>query len=228
MDKQSIWIFGDSYSEPLYGLQPRDILKNFPRKNNSIFTWPNELEKKYYVRNFSIGGTGPQNALINFFNEYNLPKKENIKDVIVLFFMSDANTRPEFNFMKKAHRGNLIITPERLKESFYSPNHISFIKDYFIYTDNDDFYIDKFTGALITVAHKFKKILCWPCFPSGIGKFITKTSKINNLYFIAEPLGNIEYFKEDTEFNHVSRYIHVKMFNAISNWIENDTPISLL
>ena len=56
----------------------------------------------------------------------------------------------------------------------------------------------------------------------------TDPLKINNLYFIAEPLWNIENFKEDTQFNHLSQQLHVKMFNVISNWVENDTSISLL
>ena len=36
-NKQSIWIFGDSYSESLNGRQPQKILKEFPEKNNSLF-----------------------------------------------------------------------------------------------------------------------------------------------------------------------------------------------
>lgn len=226
-NKQSIWIFGDSYSEPLYGLQPQEILKRFPEKNNSIFTWPDELEKKYNVKNFSIGGTGPQQALKIFFNHYDL-HRDCFKDIIVLFFLSDAITRPEFHFLKRPQDACLLSKPNELERHHYDPTHINFTKSYFTYAKDDDFYVDKFAGALLTVADKFKKVLFWPCFSSGVGKFITKTSKINNLYFIAEPLWNIENFKDDTQFNHISRQLHVKMFNAISDWIENDTPISLL
>lgn len=226
-NKQSIWIFGDSFSESLHGRHIQKILKEFPEKNNSIFTWPNELEKKYYVKNFSKGGSGPQQALRDFFNEYNL-HRERRKDVIVLFFLSDAIARPEFHFLKRPGHASVLTKPNQLKGLEYDPTHINFAKSYFKYAKDDDFYVDKFAGALLTVADEFKKVLCWPCFSSGVGKFITKTSKINNLYFVAEPLWNIENFKEDTQFNHISRQLHVKMFNAISNWIENDTSISLL
>ena len=218
---KSVWIFGDSYS---------DI--GYDRGNE--FTWVKSLHKRYNVRNFSKFGTGPDWSLELLHKEILNADKESLKNVNVIFLISDV-FRFNFSFYNETSHQVLykyIVDRYNLEKNSIVNEEISQYKKYkefcnshFMYAHYDNFghiSMIKNLGALSIYSKFFEKILAWPIFyTTDIDIPLTE-----KFFYVPCPLFNFEKippgYGMDSRANHISKENHVVMLEALSNWIDNN------
>lgn len=233
---KEVWIFGDSYAQKEPAIFKST--KNLTNLTDSSFTtWPNQLEKKYNIKNFAKGGTGPSWSLNKLLEQIENTDKNNLKNINVIFLVS-AIWRLDLLFYKSESDQFLttIIPSEELwnikktKEikkavSPYSAQK-NFVKDlwkYYLLTDTyEKIELTKILGAVNLYSSFFEKILVWPIF----NKFKTDINySNNNFYYINNLLFDIEKDPYgcgyDPRRNHLSKENHNIMTQQLTNWIDN-------
>jgi hypothetical protein len=227
---QKVWIFGDSYADPVH-------------KDND--SWPLQLEKRYEVKNFALIGTGPNLQIKKFLDE--IKSTKDTSDVSVIFFISDVN-RHNFRFLKEYSHSTYMInvvqndqgidkkSKRHIKE--YGKKYGEFLKSFFYnyWLHNDLHYLEflKFIGLLKDLSPLFKKIIAINIFEDldkdAFQSQIIKNSNhsSNNFYFAkGSRLYDYELMVNTYEPNHMCKDNHDIMYKELSNWIDSSINLDL-
>lgn len=228
MFMKTIWIFGDSYADPQQNIA-------------NIDSWTILLDKKYNVKNFALGGSGPEYSLEKIYSELEKVSAEEAKDIIVIFLISNL-TRYNFTFLKP-HRQSIVryVTFDKRDEridssviyrikSLLDKKKINFIRDFFKYyhfNQHDEIHLLKILGAVKTLSNRVDKILCASCF-DPIPEYVQLVD--GNFYLFSHTqlfkLGKHNFkFEQDPRSNHIENWQHPVFFEQVSGWIDNNSLI---
>ena len=233
---EKLWIFGDSYADP-----------DCDYDTEQFVTWPKQLAKKYDVKNFATGGTGPQWSFEKFINERDRLCTSNSKNAIkkqtsVLFLLS-AYMRLPFAFHKHPSMqwSSTLPDQKKFREITHTTKwHYEWLRAFHkFYIMNPDFShwhkteSMKYVYLLNELSHEFKKIHVINIFKHSKLDYYP-IRKQENFFLTVEPLADTELgyekYKErdgfDTRPNHFSEVNHNAMADAVINWMENNQQIS--
>lgn len=220
---QKVWIFGDSYSSD---------------EHNADFQWPVRLTSKYDVRNWSLGGTGPE-YMINLFRltleSKNLTVQQ-LKDINLIFFVSH-DSRKDFSFLTKPsdqcymNHVDKWGKQEQKRYKKQKPFIDSFYRHYYIHNNLCDFNHLKYVGIIKEFSRFFKKVLVVSVFDQPengllLTKFNTTLEDTKNFTYAKGPaLFFVEKEINGAEPNHLCLENHNRMYNQLVDWIEYDIPL---
>ncbi len=229
MKKQTVYIFGDSYAET----------KENRRHVLFEYSWPAKLESAFDVKNYAIGGSGPQDVCTDLHNLVQFEDHAVLKNsaaIIILPYICRYNfafyqkrNHSVFGELNSEHSQDHFFTKEFLKH--YSRDKFDFVVNF------RNYYLDHAANWAIeeakclsyfdNVASLFKQTLVWPVIP-----LVTQYQYQNiDIAPVAletiskhEQQGNVE-FGLDTRLNHVSIDNHNVIVDQLYNWMVDRTPI---
>lgn len=228
MQKQNVWIYGDSFAQKWTG-----------GVNELSLSWPRLIEKDYSVTNFAKSGSGPDYQLdILFKNIQDASSNINqLKDINLIFFLSH-NSRFDFSFLEQPQdQVNIIhmIDNKQFRENLGSQKkeiykkykkYLNFICDFykFYYFHNNyelDFY--KRVSLLKDISPLFKKVLVIPIF-DNIEEYMlfSLTKQYNSIsnFYIAEGERLNEYATSNpSDINHLISDNHIELYDMLKRWI---------
>lgn len=226
---KKIWIFGDSYSV---------------EHENCKYSWPVRLKNNYIVKNFSLGGTGPEYQLDVFKKIILNTSLEELKSIDLIFLIS-SNSRKNFSFYTDPSHQSFGLSIANQNKFDYKPfnkiirqysQYTNFLKDffkfYYLYNTQDFDMLHIHQILFIKEFSKFfNKGLVISVFDNTSESAICK--KFNNIldstntftYAKGLPLYYIE--KEIYKFapNHLSEKNHSLLYEQMVNWIENNISV---
>lgn len=217
---RDVWIFGDSFAD------------NFWPKPVEGFKWTNCINENYSVSNLAKIGTGPDYSLDKFLDLCNSHPKEDLKNISVIFFSADAyrlnlkcyNDPMQSSEIYEAAQGNI-----KNKSTLFA-------KQLFQWYLDIDYKIRTDIQYLATVNHMsqyFKQILYWPVTPIAptVNKFLDTASNVTipdkclidiSVIDCGHQILGLEI---DPRANHLHEANHLIMYDQLTNWIENFSPI---
>jgi hypothetical protein len=221
----TVYIFGDSFAD----------------SSSSKYAWPNRLKENYTVKNYALGGTGPDWSLKNFLKIVDEVHPENsycifcISDIarISLKFMEPKTAHlVRFYFGNKTIRHPNLKTHESKLEKYEAYNSFLYKlnKNYLSYST---FYATEFLKIILFIkfySDSFKKTLIFPCFDELSTQQLIRLNTNKNFYVHNKPLN--EYSEEslnpyhnpygDTRINHMIESQHTEFYNIIINLLKSN------
>tara|TARA_B100001287_G_C22609604_1_gene494433 strand:+ start:221 stop:934 length:714 start_codon:yes stop_codon:yes gene_type:complete len=218
-------IFGDSYVDPVrYEHQ------------HQYTSWVNKLSTKYKVHNEAVSGTGPEYSLRKFL-EYtrDFILAGDSKDMSIIFVCSDP-CRLDLSCYKHSREAVEIFDIAEGKRRHKST---VFAKQAIQWMMSSEWQVNQHVmvrSTLSQLAPHFKNILYWSILSWRPYDEILFTP--DNMCFPKESLIDISIrdcgenlaLKDlpvfiDHRINHLQETNHEIMFEQVTNWIDNDTPI---
>lgn len=222
---QKVWIFGDSYANDSY---------------KATYPWAAQLSRTYDVKNYAIGGTGPEYMMQLFRDAIQDTETDELEKINLIFFLS-GDDRKNFNFTMRPEdqsimmnvifgvNDDLYIKRTIAKYRSYKKFLHNFYKRYYLHNNLQDFRQLQYVGILKEYSVFFKKVLAVNVFDDPqdsllYKKFGTTVTDTEKFTFCKGPsLYSIEKDINKELPNHLSLTNHDLLFNEIVNWIDHDT-----
>lgn len=225
----SLYIFGDSYA----ATQDNQFHHYFE------YSWPRKLEKTFDVKNYAVGGSGPQDVCIDLHNLVNEADKTDLKNSTTIIVLPDIH-RYNFSFFEKRNHSVFGQLTE-----FYEKSHY-FVQDflntydqekYKFITDFNKYYLEhtinwqieeaRYLSYFDNMARFFKQTLVWSVNP------LTTNYSYQNIDIAPIDLESIARheektsvrFGQDSRLNHISLDNHNIMLDQLHKWIFDRKPI---
>lgn len=228
LKRKRLWIFGDSYADPNPGYR------------SDFETWVYMLGKRYDVTNLAVSGTGPDysvSKLIEMIADH--PRIS--RDVSVIFMIS-SKYRFNFKFLdprdqviapyiSDCYSGSRNDASNELIERYSKHGRFvtDFMEQYAWHSSFNKTELLKTVSLLKMLGQHLEKILVWPIFDT---QDLVDIRDEGNFFYVASELADIEGvlsngLSTDTRPNHLSKGNHEVMFNQLSGWMDNLTPIDV-
>lgn len=230
MDKQEIWIFGDSYAERFNEI-------------DAVFSWPRGLEENYNVTNFALRGQGPQGVLEAIHKcLYGNPPYYLLKKITVIVVLPEICRYPYsfYRNVKDRVYGQVNLNSSNefkniIKQEFDEDklNFLINFNEYYLTAGYNQKIEEMKTLALLNhYAGYFKKMLVWPTVEVRVHLDPTDNplfSSLTNYDFVPVTMQTISEIRENVSYswpddryriNHVSLLHHRIMYDEIISWIE--------
>lgn len=223
MQKQTVYIFGDSFAEA----------KENRRHHLFEYSWPRKLETVFDVRNYAVGGSGPQDVCTDLHKLAQFADPDELKQSVAIIIFPDIS-RYNFSFYQKRNHSVFgQINDYHTQDHFfvrefltnYENDKLSFVIDfkryYLEHAANWAIEEAKYLSYFDTVAAQFKQTLVWPVNP-----LLTcyQYQHIDIAPIDLETVANHEQegntgFGIDKRLNHISIANHTVMTEQLYNWI---------
>ena len=221
---QKVWIFGDSYANDSY---------------KATHPWAVQLSRTYDVKNYAIGGSGPEYMMQLFRDAIQDTETDELEKINLIFFLS-GDERKNFNFtmrpedqsiMMNVNFGrddDLYIRRTIAKYRSYKKFLYNFYKRYYLHNNLQDFRQLQYVGILKEYSTFFKKVLVVNVFDDPqdsllYKKFGTTVTDTEKFTFCKGPsLYSIEQNINKELPNHLSPTNHDLLFNEMVNWIDHN------
>ena len=226
MDK--VLILGDSFAAPEW------MTIDEGWKKYKGFTWIDELNKNYDVLNYAVAGSGPMYSLKKLHSWLD-PQVHEVKDCYdtTLIFICSDPCRLDLSCYKNP--GEAVHIYDHAQNT---RRHVSnlFAKQAIQWYMDVDWQIAQscmYYSIVNEYAQYFKKVLFWPIGGTRFFELVPMSHR-DNFYFVNEGLNEITRrdcgeslvgHGIDNRPNHLQEPNHRVMYEQITNWIENDTPI---
>ena len=212
---EKVWIFGDSYSDPVSSLGQS--------------SWTHDIAQRYAVKNFSHRGTGPDWSLNQL--QLQLETAGDLTDVNMIFFVSDSY-RFNFDFYQNPEHQALywlIYKNSNLYEPYLNTHRKFCVQFYRHYISDINFLhrdTMKIIGCLRLYESVFKKILVWPVFYPARHAI----AQTESFHYVSSALSSFENnngyrYRQDPRANHLSPENHSVMFQQLCSWIDHGISI---
>ena len=221
---QKVWIFGDSYANDDY---------------KATHPWAVQLSQTYDVKNYAIGGTGPEYMMQLFRDAIQDTETDELEKINLIFFLS-GDERKNFNFTLQPEDQSIMINVNfgrdfdfHIKRTVakyrsYKKFLHNFYKRYYLYNDLQDFRQLQYVGILKEYSVFFKKVLVVNVFDDPqdsllYKKFGTTVTDTEKFTFCKGPkLFSVEENINKELPNHLSPFNHDLLFNEMVNWLDHD------
>lgn len=223
MAKQTVYIFGDSYAEA----------KESRKHHMFEYSWPRKLETIFDVRNYAVGGSGPQDVCTDLHKLIQVADCKELKQSVAIIVFPDIS-RYNFSFYQKRNHSvygqlNSLYTQDHyFVEDFlnyYSKDKLEFVvnfKRYYLeHAENWAIEEAKYLSYFDNIATSFKQTLIWPVNPlltSDRYQHIDIAPIDLETVAKHEQQGNID-LGIDKRLNHISIDNHNVMTEQLYNWI---------
>lgn len=233
---KDIVIFGDSYAE--YD----------PEVTNEKISWVHNLHKKYNVKNYAAGSTGPEHAT-SLFNKL-IEENKDLSNTVCLFFLSEQ-WRPYFSFWENKEDQNLfriilfddnfdhLSTKQKKRIKFYKTHYGKFCKDYFKYKYYPSYERDAMLGhigTLLMFSSLFEKMLIWPTFHNAAFDNVEKlriSQNYKNVTIFSKSLFDLigvsggDFIRNDPRINHMNDFNNQIMFEELDKWLTSSYSVDI-
>ena len=229
MKKQTVYIFGDSYAEA----------KENRRHHLFEYSWPRKLETVFDVKNYAVGGSGPQDVCTDLHTLVQYADQDRLKNSVAIIVFPDIS-RYNFAFYRKRNHSVFgQLNDSYAQDHFfvneflnnYSQDQLKFVVDfrqqYLEHAANWAIEEAKYLSYFDTVAEHFKHTLVWPVNP------LTTAYQYQRIGIVPVALESIATHEQhsnvgfgiDTRLNHVSIANHTAIAEQLYNWVVEQTPV---
>jgi hypothetical protein len=221
---QKVWIFGDSYANDSY---------------NKHYAWSKRIAQTYDVKNYAIGGTGPEYMMQLFRDAIQNTETDELEKINLIFFLS-GDERKNFNFTMQpedqsimmnvifGRNDDLYIRKRVARYKSYKKFLHNFFRRYYLHNDLQDFRQLQYVGILKEYSVFFKKVLVVNVFDDPqdsllYKKFGLPIQDTEKFTFCKGPsLYSIEKDINKELPNHLSPTNHDLLVNEMVNWIDHN------